>query len=870
VRSFFLDEAQEAEEDEEEEEEEEEFVSEKERREITQAEADAIAKHARRLAMNQAFETKTAAEIAEDIKNRYRTNYQTRGEYFEGARSEYATSEVTQKSLVPGVGDPTVWMLRCKPGLEMQLVRSILLKSLKAKSMGKRVGLKSAFCGNSKGYIYLEAFEEVSVREAIQGLTSLYHSSLKIVPIQQMTSLLTITVKKRPLKAGQWVRIKRGELKGDLAKVLSLNEGGETAVIQAVPRIDFTPNVNKPPGSKSARPLQAPFDPSRVNSSLVERRQFPPTGETCNYYERNFYKNGFLLKEVKIDLYLSDENVSPKLEELTMFRQRSGRKTGGGSDDEGDADDQDDAQQPSVVQELAELQAADSAFGLSKKQVSLYRPGDLVQITSGDLRNMVGRIVSLSDTDRIVRVKPVHEVDLGEMDVEMDLIVKYIRPGSHVKVIDGEFVGQTGRVVCINKVDGSHIAALFTDVVNKEISVNVAHLQVSNEVTIGLNSLEGYELYDFVTLSANEVGVVVMVGTEKLSIVNHLGELKVVTPMEVRGKANIQSMRATSIDNMMEVMHVGDSVTVMEGPHAKKTGTIKHIHKSTVWLHCDTYFANAGIFPVRGRSCALAGSNRNAGSGSMGPPTSMPRGRGFGGKNGGKDEIIGASVTISKGAYKGHIAVVREASDTDYTLELATKLKIIKLPKENVVVAGNKTGPLHRQAPSTQLGIASTPYISAHTPAQGSSTPSMSFLGSETPLNFGNETPRGSETPSGGYGYVDVWRPHESDISLSRAGSASGSGPAMSPGASAVAGQTMSLFAPPTPSGGSSLSHYDWDRPMLVTFTTGGRTGQTGVLRGKVNTVIYMWLRRLPWCHVATNTSMSLFLMRFPRGLDMI
>jgi transcription elongation factor SPT5 len=203
-------------------------------------------------------------------------------------------------------------------------------------------------------------------------------------------------------------------------------------------------------------------------------------------------------------------------------------------------------------------------------------------------------------------------------------------------------------------------------------------------------------------------------------------------------------------------------------------------------------------------------------------------------------------VTITKGAYKGHIAVVREASDSDYTLELATKLKIIKLPKESVVLAGNKTGPINRQAPTMQIGLASTPYITAQTPTMGSSmgpsTPNMSYMGSETPLNFGNETPRGSETPSGGYGYMDVWRPHESDIASARAGSASSSGPAMSPGASSVAGQTMSLFAPPTPSGGGSLSHYDWDRPMLVTFTTGARTGQTGVLRGKVNTVIYVYV----------------------------
>ena len=150
------------------------------------------------------------------------------------------TSEVTHRSLVPGVTDPSIWMVRVKLGLEQQLVRSIMFKALKAKAEGKKVGLKSVFCTSSKSYIYLESHEETSARQALMGLSGIYISTFQLVPISEMTALLTIRVKKKPLKSNQWVRMKRGPLKGDLAKVLSVSEGGESAVIQAVPRIDYS------------------------------------------------------------------------------------------------------------------------------------------------------------------------------------------------------------------------------------------------------------------------------------------------------------------------------------------------------------------------------------------------------------------------------------------------------------------------------------------------------------------------------------------------------------------------------------------------------------------------------------------------------
>lgn len=46
------------------------------------------------------------------------------------------------------------------------------------------------------------------------GIRLIYGSSFSQVPIGEMTSVLTTTVQKKPLIVGQWVRLKRGPLKG--------------------------------------------------------------------------------------------------------------------------------------------------------------------------------------------------------------------------------------------------------------------------------------------------------------------------------------------------------------------------------------------------------------------------------------------------------------------------------------------------------------------------------------------------------------------------------------------------------------------------------------------------------------------------------
>ena len=75
-----------------------------------------------------------------------------------------------------------------------------------------------------KGYIYVEAFKQTHVKAAIDGISNLRMGtwSQQMVPIKEMTDVLRVVKEAAGLKVKQWVRIKRGVFKDDLAQVIFL------------------------------------------------------------------------------------------------------------------------------------------------------------------------------------------------------------------------------------------------------------------------------------------------------------------------------------------------------------------------------------------------------------------------------------------------------------------------------------------------------------------------------------------------------------------------------------------------------------------------------------------------------------------------
>jgi len=226
----------------------------------------------------------------------------------------------------------------------------------------------------------------------------------------------------------------------------------------------------------------------------------------------------------------------------------------------------------------------------------------------------------------------------------------------------------------------------------------------------------------------------------------------------------------------------------------KKIGTVKHINRSVLWLHSTTYLKNSGIFVVKGKSCLLAGGqikdasaatkaavinatyanpNSNNNSNSNNPLNLLNKqqtGSSSFAKRGSKDPMIGKSVTITKGSFKGLLAHIIDATETQYVVELHGRLKKINVDKSNILITGDRDGAVDKEGKHVNdgiegwMGIPSTPALTAQTPLHLAETP-LYMMGNETPLHGSVTTPNRPDTPgrdNDSYGY-DVWKPNALD-----------------------------------------------------------------------------------------------------------
>lgn len=259
-----------------------------------------------------------------------------------------------------------------------------------------------------------------------------------------------------------------------------------------------------------------------------------------------------------------------------------------------------------------------------------------------------------------------------------------------------------------------------------------------------MEKLDGYELYDLVVLSgggsANEVGIIVRVGREDFTVINNHGISRDVRPEELRGKRNQTSQRAVALDVQGNQIRVGDQVNVAEGPHKGKTATIKRMSRAQLFLYSQTRSEHAGIFVVRSRSCVLAGSRtQNRGSardGSSTPfQTPAPSGgrRPAGGKRG-EDALIGKTVRIQAGQWKGYLGTVSDATATHVQVELHSRLKKVMVLRERVAVVGDKFGATEEvnQNELNQNGTTAIQFAGGATPMHGGQTP---MHGGATPMH---------------------------------------------------------------------------------------------------------------------------------------
>jgi transcription elongation factor SPT5 len=319
-------------------------------------------------------------------------------------------------------------------------------------------------------------------------------------------------IQKIDLKPKQWVRMKSGLYEGDLAQVVNIEDPLNKIYVRLVPRIleestgtkkdslgDYSKKLKK-----SVRPRQKLFNPQ--NYSDVAMKTHPILREQCYMWNKQSFKDGFVIKSVKAKSLIT-EDVGPKIEELRVFDLANMKNEGGSMDIE------------NLISTLQETE-------ISKKKK--FAKGDKIKIIKGGLKGITGRIDS--HADGVVRVIPDIEGLTDILEFTEDFVVKEFLPGDLVRVVMGSHIGKQGLIVKVDD-DTAHI---FSDSTNTEFKVSCHDIVYS---TFQSNETEQnlyFQLGDLVKLNGlNTICYVIDVNKYSLKLIDTRCEIKKVSVNEV-------------------------------------------------------------------------------------------------------------------------------------------------------------------------------------------------------------------------------------------------------------------------------------------------------------------------------------------------
>mmetsp|Transcript_4838 Transcript_4838/g.14655 ORF Transcript_4838/g.14655 Transcript_4838/m.14655 type:complete len:986 (+) Transcript_4838:202-3159(+) len=747
----------------------------------------------------------------------------------DSARTSLAASRhaATRQANAPSLTDPRLWVVPCKSGYEREAVVSLMNKFIAMVSAGHPMRICGAMSTGLRGFIYVESRSEPEVHVAVKGLRLLRGWSMRMVPMTDMVAVVSTDVdapcgsgtKYRGLRVGDWARVSREKYQGDLCRIVALGNGASSAVIMLVPRFDVFSDTT---GSADAvvgasgkmRPAMRLFNASEViaaGGAVIQRkfrfnenagaasRGWTLSDETFDVYENGSYLRGFLYKEINVATMLKPGDADPTLDEL----QRFVIETQEPKQPEGSKQEQDFEFKSSLNAQIESL--ARGGENKNRSKIAAFARDDKVEAIDGEMQGIVF-VVERVEASGIVSCRAVDEPRLqgASIPIESQRLLKCISVGSHVKVEDGKFAGQTGVVLERGVLDDDHVAVILTDCGGREITVRLAHVQESSEISSGLDALKGYELHDLVLLPLGTVGVITYVSSDDLEVLTSRGELRNVRPAEIARKLNQESGRSVSLDSKDEHVRETDLVVLDDGQAAGVLATVVRIHRASLWLLNVASGAalapRGGLFVKKSREVHVAGDRA---SGTVLADAYMGLGkqrvvnedqfnnRAANGRSA-RDPMVGRTVRICKGNYKGLAGIVTNATSTHVTVELHTRNRSVTQPRENIkFLSGTAGGDLeldvqrriagsgaHNTDPlSTPFLTQATPILGGATPQYGAvtphhSTPSQSTTtptrsiptpayGSHTPHHYGSFTPaRANATPNHSQsGAEDVWRP---------------------------------------------------------------------------------------------------------------
>ncbi|KAF2296607.1 hypothetical protein GH714_000539 [Hevea brasiliensis] len=619
----------------------------------------------------------------------------------------------------------------CQIGRERETAVCLMQKYI---DKGSELQIRSAIAlDHLKNYIYIEADKEAHVREACKGLRNIYAQKIMLVPIKEMTDVLSVESKAIDLSRDTWVRMKIGTYKGDLAKVVDVDNVRQRVTVKLIPRIDLQALANKLEGREVVKkkafvppPRFMNVDEARELHIRVERRRDPMTGDYFENIGGMLFKDGFLYKTVSMKS-ISAQNIKPTFDELEKFRKPG---------ENGDGD----------------MVSLSTLFENRKK--GHFVKGDAVIIVKGDLKNLKGWVEKVDEEN--VHIKPEMKDLPRTIAVNEKELCKYFEPGNHVKVVSGTQEGATGMVVKVEQ----HVVIILSDTTKEHVRVFADDIVESSEVTTGVTKIGEYELHDLVLLDNMSFGVIIRVESEAFQVLKGVPERSEVALVRLREiKCKIEK-KFNVQDRYKNTISAKDVVRIIDGPCKGKQGPVEHIYRGILFIYDRHHLEHAGFICVKSHSCVVVGGSRAHGDrngdsysrfGSLKTPPRVPAsprrfprggppfesgGRNRGGR-GGHDALVGTTVKIRQGPFKGYRGRVVEIKGQFVRVELESQMKVILVDRNNISDNVVVSTPYRD---SSRYGMGSeTPMHPSRTPLHPYMTP-MRDAGA-TPIHDGMRTP---------------------------------------------------------------------------------------------------------------------------------
>lgn len=383
---------------------------------------------------------------------------------------------VSKQLLLPTIEDSKIYMIPCKEGQERNVIMAIMKKMDEWKIQGKRAPILSAFeRGTTKmlSHIYVEGRSLASIRLFLQCIKNLYVQKINTIeiPIKEMTALSNMRPKKL-LKPGTFVRPKGGLYKGDWAQVDEIDIRKNRVSLRLRPRLDYTASGKK----TRFRPVQRLFSAAEAkrgnpeNASVQNLRSLGVQGENHWIYRKEIYKDGFLVKNFKMEQLLATEGQNPTLEVIQTFATEG--KDGSASID------------------LSAVRAAKDTTA----RTGGYLVGEGVEVYEGDHQGILGKV--LVSRNEIVTLEITEPKDfLGH---NIDIIAKSLRRafsiGDRVKVVGGRHSDEVGMIVSVK-----NDTIIFMSDVHEHLTVFRNDVRVSDD-SGALGGLGKFDMHDLVEL----------------------------------------------------------------------------------------------------------------------------------------------------------------------------------------------------------------------------------------------------------------------------------------------------------------------------------------------------------------------------------